>query len=152
MAVVEWLGPDNKLASTTKFPPLESGGPHCFDASLWSPDNRRTPAPGAWVVRLRWNGAIALSIPFTVEGPDALNCVSGLVDSVTTSLEDKTVGLASEVVIGGRVLCAECAVKPPVFPEFARTLDQARETKTLVDACYDSTGAVNRVRLKRALY
>ena len=57
-----------------------------------------------------------LSIPLSVAGPETPNCVSGLLDSVTSSLAYKTVGLADEVVIGGRMLCDKCPVKPPVYP------------------------------------
>ena len=69
-----------------------------------------------------WNGEIGLSIPFSAAGPKTPNCVSGLVDSVTGSLAYQTVGLADEVVVGGRMLCDNCPVKPPVYREFVRKL------------------------------
>ncbi len=80
--------------------------------------------------------------------PDGVKCISGQVDSVTFSLQYKTPGLADEVIIGGTKLCAKCDVKPPIYVEMVSKLEEASTTGIRVDACYDSAGAVNLLRMR----
>lgn len=80
--------------------------------------------------------------------PDGATCIDGPVDSITFSLQFKTPGLADEVIIDGVTLCAKCAVKPPIYPEFVSKLEEARTTGINVDACYDGAGAVYLVRMR----
>lgn len=81
--------------------------------------------------------------------PEGLQCVSGTVDSIVSSLQYKTPGFADEIVIGGTRICEKCDVKPPIFVEFVKQLEKTREDGTLVDACYDSAGRVNALQLRR---
>ena len=86
----------------------------------------------------------------TVGGPPTgLSCVSGAVESIIYSLQYKMPGLADEITIGSTKLCATCVVKPPIFVEFVKKLESAREDKVTVDACYDGAGFVNAVQFRR---
>lgn len=86
----------------------------------------------------------------TVGGPPTgLSCVSGAVESIIYSLQYKMPGLADEIMIGSTKLCATCVVKPPIFVEFVKKLESAREDKVTVDACYDGAGFVNAVQFRR---
>lgn len=81
--------------------------------------------------------------------PEGLQCVSGTVDSIVSSLQYKTPEFADEIVIGGTRICEKCDVKPPIFVEFVKQLEKTREDGTLVDACCDSAGRVNALQLRR---
>jgi hypothetical protein len=87
--------------------------------------------------------------PSSGAAPEERNCVSGPVDSVVFSLQNKLAGLADEIVVKGTRLCEKCDVKPPVFVEFVKMFELSREDGTTVDACYDSDGRVNAVQLRR---
>ena len=87
--------------------------------------------------------------PATGAAPEELKCLSGTVDSVLFSLQNKLAGLADEIVVNGTRICEKCDVKPPVFVEFVTLFELSREDGTTVDACYDSDGRVNAVQLRR---
>ena len=57
--------------------------------------------------------------------------------------------IRDEITIGRTRLCEKCDVKPPVFVEFVKKLEIAREDGVTVDACHDEAGRVNLVQFRR---
>ena len=80
--------------------------------------------------------------------PDGEACVSGAVDYIVFSLATSASRMPDEVSIGGTKLCPTCDLKPPIYGNFARKLEIARDRGLNVDACYDSFGTMNFVRLR----
>ena len=80
--------------------------------------------------------------------PVGATCLSGPVESITFSLQYKTTGLADEVILDGTTLCAKCPVKPPIYPEFAAKLEEARSSGINVDACYDAASSIYLLRMR----
>ena len=80
--------------------------------------------------------------------PPGTNCLSGAVDYVTFSLQNKASRLADEISIGGTKLCADCKLKPPLFGGFAERLEAARLDGLNVDVCYDEYGTLNYLRMR----
>ena len=76
-------------------------------------------------------------------------CVSGQVDYISFSRATVASRLADEVSIGGIKLCATCEWKPPLYGNFAQKLERARNFGLIVDACYDSLGTMNFVRMRQ---
>jgi uncharacterized protein (TIGR03437 family) len=113
-------------------------------------------ADGDYPLVLQLGGAVSKPVIISAKGtpaggtglPAGANCISGSVNSITFSLQYKTPGLADEVVIAGTKLCATCAVKPPVYPEFVEKLEDIRVAGINADACYDGAGSVNLVRMR----
>ncbi len=120
-------------------------------------------ASGDYPLTVTANGQTSRSVQMTVvaipggngggNGPPAglpagAKCVSGAVNSVTFSLEAKASRLADQVTIGDTQLCAKCELKTPVFGNFVAKLEIARNEGLSADACYDSLGTLNYLRLR----
>jgi uncharacterized protein (TIGR03437 family) len=116
-------------------------------------------ATGNYIMTIGMNGTVSKSAIVSVKGPgdgtiasvglpDGEKCVSGQVNYVTFSLQQKVSGLADEASIGGTKLCATCELKPPIYGDFAARLESARIEGLNVDACYDTYGTMNFVRMR----
>jgi uncharacterized protein (TIGR03437 family) len=81
--------------------------------------------------------------------PAGATCVSGSVQSISRSLERQASRLADDVTIGSTKLCATCQLKAPLFQDFVDKLELARLDNLAVDACYDSYGTLNYLRVRR---
>jgi len=90
--------------------------------------------------------------PEAIVGPTApalIGCLMGQVDYITYSLGLITFGRPDEASIGGTQLCSTCTVKPPIYPEFARKMEQALVRKETVQACYDKDGVVYQMKVMK---
>ncbi len=124
-------------------PPSLSTGDYPFTITL----NGQTSRPARIAVQ-------GTSTPPTGGGtgigglPTGGTCVSGKVDYIGFSLEKRASRQADEVSIGGTKLCATCQLKPPIYGNFSDKLEGARVEGLTADACYDSFGTMNYVRLR----
>jgi uncharacterized protein (TIGR03437 family) len=113
------------------------------------------PISGDYPLVIEVGGRRSQPVSVAVEGdpriglPEGATCFSGPVESVTLSLDKELSGQADEIVIGGERLCPTCDNKAPVYGPFVGLINKARRARMLVDACYDSFGTVNFVRLRR---
>lgn len=81
--------------------------------------------------------------------PPVKGCVTGPVDYLTYSVSQLSYNRPDEVSIGGTKLCATCAVKSPLYPEFTARMERSMGQKKNVQACYDTQGNVVQLRLIR---
>lgn len=81
--------------------------------------------------------------------PPISGCVSGQVDSITYSVSALPFNIPDEVSIGGTRLCSTCAVKSPLYGEFAAQLERSMRQRKNVQACYDAGGNVAQVKVIR---
>ena len=114
---------------------------------------------GNYIMTISMSETVSKSVIVSVNGPGegtiaavglpvGEKCVSGQVNYVTFSLQQKVSGLADEASIGGTKLCATCDLKPPIYGDFAARIESARIEGLNVDACYDSYGTMNFVRMR----
>jgi uncharacterized protein (TIGR03437 family) len=112
-------------------------------------------ASGSYPLVLEVGGVLAKPVMVSVEGspestlPDAARCISGTIDSVTRSLEKQLSGEADEIQLGRTTLCASCDDKVPAASEFTKLLEKGRTAGMQGDICYDSSGNVSALRLRR---
>lgn len=93
--------------------------------------------------------AKAVGAAIDVPLPQTAGCVEGSVDSIAYTTRESSSGLAEEVLIGGTKICAACDVKPPLYPALIQKLERAQNSGLWTSACYDSTGQILRVSVKR---
>ncbi len=87
--------------------------------------------------------------PLAVPNPTTAGCLTGKVDSILYSLQLIAAGLPDEVTIGGQRACANCVVKPPLYPEIVTRLESALKSGVNVEACHDSAGSIFQLKLLR---
>lgn len=117
----------------------------------------QVPAAGSYYVGIIGNGTginyallvTAEGTPLAVPNPTTAGCLAGKVDSILYSLQLIAAGLADEVTIGGQRACANCVVKPPLYPEIVTRLESALKSGVNVEACHDSAGGIFQLKLLR---
>ncbi len=112
------------------------------------------PVSGRYYLELRSGsvGPYKLSVqskgtPIVVPNPATAGCLKGRVESLTYSLQLIAVGLPDEMSIGGTRACTTCTIKAPGYPEITNRLGAALLSKINVEACYDASGNIFRVKL-----
>ena len=158
----ETYAPDGSFydAGSWQWNPVSADGDWCFTGFsdggfLQIAGTDAAAKPGKWTVKVLVDGSVAFTTTFNIgassggDTPQGTKCVSGQVDYVIFSHQNKVGGLADEVSIGGTKLCATCQLKPPVYGDFAAKLEIARTEGLSVDACYDALGTMNFLRLKQ---
>ncbi|MBZ2180215.1 MAG: hypothetical protein K7J47_21220 [Acidobacteria bacterium] len=112
-------------------------------------------ASGNYPLVLEVGGVSSRPVQVSVEGrpdgtlPEGLRCFSGSVESVTRSLEKEFAGQPDEIELGSIKLCPTCSQRQPINVVFTRFFEKARASKLLVDACYDDTGNISLLRMRR---
>lgn len=87
----------------------------------------------------------AIDVPL----PQTTGCVEGSVDAITYTTRESSSGLAEEILIAGTKICRACDVKPPLYPALVQKLERAQNAGLNASACYDATGQILRVSVKR---
>ena len=64
--VAKWYAPDGTLRTVIQLDPPASAGGWCYAAWMPIAGSAAASLPGAWTVRLYWNGGLAFSQPFTI--------------------------------------------------------------------------------------
>jgi hypothetical protein len=104
------------------------------------------------VNKIQSGGAVFVPIqayggPGGQTSPTTVNCISGPVNSITWVDSELYYGQALQASVGGTQICANCSVKPPLYPEFAKRLERSLESGGTVQACYDANGQIYRLEM-----
>ena len=112
-------------------------------------------ARGSHPVVIELDGVATMPVQVAVDGdpqftlPESLRCVSGPVETVTSSIQHQLSGQADEVQLAGQRLCPACDLRPPLAGPFPRVLEPALPAGLQADVCYDSLRNVQSIRLRR---
>lgn len=115
--------------------------------------------PGDAPIVVSVNGAQSAQASLPIQAPPGLvgrqtapalsGCLSGQVDYITYSVNRLPFNLPDEASIGGTRICATCAVKAPLYGDFAARIESWMERRKPVQACYDANGTIFQVRLRQ---